>query len=337
MVDKKITIAIDAMGGDDSPFKILKGTEIFLQNNQEVNIVFLGEEDLLNEIIQKKKIRLFNYSIINTENNVEDNDSPSIILRQRKDSSIKKGLELIKDISDSGFVSAGNTGAIMMLSKLTLGMIEGIERPAICSMIPNEKGFSILLDLGANTNCDKKNLFQFALMGYCYYRIINPNINPTLSILNIGIEKNKGKEYLQECMSLINNSFLKSNFLGFIEPNKIFSGESDIMITDGFTGNMIIKTAEGLSTYIMKNIKNIFASSFKNKLAYKIIENDFRFIKDKINPDKYDGAILLGVNGISIKSHGNSNSYAVAQAINRCHKFIINDLNSQIREKLIQS
>ena len=335
MTHKNISIIVDAMGGENSPFKILKGSEIFQKNRDDVKLIYLGNKKLIEEVIEKKKIYIKNYTIIHTDNNINDDDSVSIILRNRKDSSIKKGLELSKDLKLSGFVSAGNTAAIMTLSKLTLGMIEGIDRPAICSLVPNKKNSSILLDLGANINSEAKNLFQFALMAYCYHSIIKPNTNPVISIINIGKEENKGKQHLQECMTLINNSFLKDYFIGFIEPDKMTSGISDIMITDGFTGNIILKTAEGMSNYIMKNIKELFNKSLLNKIAFKIIENDLQIIRDKINPDKYDGAMFLGVNGISIKSHGSSNSYAFSHALERCYKFIKYDINSKIRKQLI--
>jgi len=334
MNQKFITIVVDGMGGDGSPYKVLKGSEIFLQKKNDVKIIFLGNQSIIKETIEKKKISLNNYSILHTDNNINDDDSVSVILRNRKDSSIKKGLELIKNLNSSGFVSAGNTAAIMTLSKLTLGMIEGIDRPAICASFPNKKDFSIILDLGANINSEARNLLQFAIMGFCFHSIIKPNTNPKLSIINIGTEENKGKEQLQECMGLINKSFLKDYFIGFIEADKITSGISDIMITDGFTGNMILKTAEGLSNYIMTNLKSIFLKSLKNKIAYKLIENDLNILRDNINPEKYDGAMLLGVNGISIKSHGSSNPYAFSHAIERCYKFIKHDINSKIRNEL---
>ena len=218
----------------------------------------------------------------------------------------------------------------MILSRLKLGMLEGIDRPAICSNIPNQQDYSLMLDLGANVSSDAKNLFQFALMGFCYHSIFKPHLEPKLSIINIGTEENKGKGYLQEAMDLINNSFLKKYFIGFIEPNKITSGLSDIMITDGYTGNIILKTASGMSNYITDNLKNVFTSSLKNKLSYKMIEKDLNIFRDKINPDRYNGAILIGVNGISIKSHGSASPYAFSYALKKCFNFINNNLNQKI-------
>ena len=193
-----------------------------------------------------------------------------------------------------------------------------------------------MLDLGADITPDANSLFQFSLMGYCYHTIFKPNIDPKLAIINIGTELNKVKEYLQEAMELINNSFLKKYFIGFIEPNKIPTGECDIMITDGYTGNIILKTASGMSNYFTNNLKNVFSLSLKNKIAYKFLQNDLKIFKDNINPDKYNGAIFIGVNGISIKSHGSANEYAFSYAIEKCYKFIKHDINKKIINEMIK-
>ena len=334
MNQNQITIAIDAMGGDDSPYKSLKGIEIFLSKKKNTKIIILGDEELIIKTINEKKLKIENFEIINTLDNITNEDTANTILRNRKDSSINKGLEIVKNTDNSGFVSAGNTAAIMILSRLKLGMIEGIDRPAICSLIPNKKDYSIMLDLGANVSSDPHNLFQFALMGYCYHAIYKANIEPKIGIINIGTEINKGKELLKDASDLINNSFLKNFFIGFLEPDKMTSGQCDIMVTDGYTGNIILKTAEGMSKYITGNLKYVFIRSFFNKIAYKILQKDLKLFRDKINPSKYDGAILLGIDGISIKSHGSSSPYAFSCAIKRCHEFIKNDINLKIRNQL---
>lgn len=329
----QITIAVDVMGGDNSPYKTLKGVEIFLDKHRTTNIVLLGDKDKIAETINSKKLKIFNHEVVDTKQNVLDDDSISTILRNRKDSSIYKGLEIIKGKDNTGFVSAGNTAALMVLTRLIFGMIEGIDRPAICSVIPNEKDFSIMLDLGANVTVDAKNLLQFAIMGFCYHSILKPENNPSLGIINIGTENNKGLEFLQEGFDLINKSFLSKNFIGFIEPNKITSNICDIMICDGYSGNIILKTAEGMSQFITNNLKNVFNKSLINKISYKILENDLKKFKDQINPDKYNGASLIGVNGVSIKSHGSASPYAFSCAIERCYNFIINDINGKIRDR----
>ena len=332
MNQSQITIAVDAMGGDKSPFKALKGVEIFLKRNLDTNIVCFGDKNKILDIIKSKKLNINNIKIINTTENVMDEDNASTILRNRKESSIYKGLESIKGNPNSGFVSAGNTAALMILSRSILGMIEGIDRPAICSIIPNRNDFSLMLDLGANISVEGKNLLQFAIMGYCYHSILKKNKSPKIGIINIGTEDNKGFDYMKDSYNLINKSFLKDFFNGFVEPNKITSGDFDIMVSDGYTGNIILKTAEGMANYISDNLKTVFTKSLSNKLAYKILEKDLNMFKNKINPDKYNGAALIGVNGNSIKSHGSASPLAFSYAIENCLNFISNNLNKKIKD-----
>lgn len=327
------TIAVDVMGGDNSPYKSLKGVEIFQLNNGKVKILLLGDQKKINSALNSYSIKLQNYEIIHTSENINNNDTANTILRKKKDSSIYRGLEIVKNLDSSGFISAGNTAALMILSRLVLGMIEGIDRPAICSIIPNKKDFSVMLDLGANVSVLAKNLFEFAIMGLCYHSILKPKIEPKIGIINIGTENNKGLEFLQETADLINSSFLKKNFIGFVEPSRITSGECDIMISDGYTGNIMLKTAEGMSQFITDNLKKVFTKSILNKFAYKILQNDLKIFKDQINPDKYNGATLIGVNGISVKSHGSASPLAFSYAISRCNSFIKSDFNNKIREK----
>ena len=334
MSNNLITIAIDAMGGEDSPYKCLKGAEIFSSKINNIKIIFIGDKEIIRKSIIDNKIKLNNYDIIHSSDNILDDDSTNTILRNKKESSIFKGLKIVKETNRSGFVSSGNTAAIMILSRLILGMIEGIDRPAICSLIPNKKDYSIMLDLGANVSSDSNSLFQFALMGYCYHTILKNNSDPKIGIINIGTEYNKGKEFLQEACDIINESFLKNFFIGYIEPNKLTSGNCDVIVADGYSGNIILKTAEGMSKYITSNLKQVFVKSIKNKIAYSMIKKDLSKFRDKINPAKYDGAILLGVNGISIKSHGYSSPYAFSYAIERCYNFIKNNINRKIREQL---
>ncbi len=330
MSERQIVIAVDAMGGENSPFKVLKGVEIFLQNEKKTKIVLFGNETQINQNIKKNNLNLFNFEIVNTEDTISDEDNVNTILRSKKNSSIYKGLEFAKNNNYSGFVSSGSTAAIMVLSRLHMGMIDGIDRPAICSLVPNKKNYSLMLDLGANVLVNGANLFQFALMGFCYYSIINKNTKPRIGILNIGTENNKGLEFLQEAADLILASSLKEYFVGFVEPNKITSGDCDIIVSDGYSGNIMLKSAEGISNFITSNLKDIFNKSFINKISYKLIEKDLNKLKNQVNPDIYNGATLIGLNGISVKSHGNANPIAFSYALKQCYDFITNDLNKQI-------
>ena len=330
MSEGQVVIAIDAMGGENSPLKVLQGAEIFLQKEKNTKIIFFGDEIAINQNIKKNNLDIFNFEVVNTTEIITDEDSVNTILRSKKNSSIYKALEFAKNNDNSGFVSSGSTAAIMVLSRLHMGMIHGIDRPAICSLVPNKKNYSLMLDLGANVTVSGSNLFQFALMGFCYYSIINNEIKPKIGILNIGTENNKGLEFLQEAADLILNSFLKDYFIGFIEPNKITSGECDIIISDGYTGNIMLKSAEGISNFITSNLRDIFNKTIVNKIAYKLIEKDLSILKKQVNPDIYNGAILIGLNGISIKSHGSANSVAFSYALKQCHNFITNNLNKKI-------
>ena len=330
MSSRQVTIAIDAMGGDDSPYKSLKGSEIFSNKYPDVRLVLFGDEKEILDCLKIHKIKLKKYELINCNENVLDQDNTNTILRSRKNSSIYKGLKFVKDNKDIGFVSAGNTAALMILSRLILGMIEGVDRPAICSDIPNKKSYSLMMDLGANVHVNADNLMQFALMGHAYFSIIDPKRNPKIGLINIGTENNKGLEFLQEAHDMLSSSSLKDNFLGFLEPNKITNGNCDIILSDGYTGNIILKTAEGLSEFITTNLKEVFTKSLKNKLSYKLLEKDLKIFKNQIDPDEYNGATLLGVNGISVKSHGSANPYAFSCALNKCYEFILNDLNKKI-------
>ncbi len=330
MSERQVVIAVDAMGGENSPYKVLKGIEIFLKKEKKTKFIVFGNEKLIHQTIEKNNLDIFNFEVVNTKDVILDEDNVSTILRTKKNSSIYKALEYCKNNLNSGFVSAGSTAAIMVLSRLHMGMIKGIDRPAICSLVPNKKNYSLMLDLGANVIVSGSNLFQFALMGYCYYSIINRNIKPKIGILNIGTENNKGLEFLQEAADLILSSFLKEYFIGFIEPNKITSGDCDIIISDGYTGNIMLKSAEGISNFIISNLKDIFNKSLFNKISYKLIEKDLNILKNQVNPDIYNGAILIGLNGISIKSHGNANPIAFSHALKQCNNFITNDLNKKI-------
>ena len=330
MSTRQITLAIDAMGGEHSPYKNLKGAEIFSKNKPDVNLKLFGNKNIIEKTLLDNQIKINNYELIDCIENVTDEDNANTILRSRKDSSIYKALKYVKGNKDSGFVSAGNTAALMILSRLILGMIEGVDRPAICSNIPNKNSFSLMMDLGANVYVNADNLMQFALMGYAYFSIIDPKRKPKIGLINIGTENNKGLEFLQEAHNLLSNSFLKKDFLGFIEPNKITHGNCDIILSDGYTGNIILKTAEGLSDFITSNLKDVFKKSLINKLSYKFLEKDLKNFKNQIDPDEYNGATFLGINGISIKSHGGANPYAFSCALNKCYDFILNDLNKKI-------
>ena len=269
MNHNQITIAVDAMGGDNSPEKTIKGCEIFLNTNSNVKLIIFGKKNSIDNNFYNKYSNKI--SFVDCDEIIFDNDKPSTILRTKKESSMRKAIEFIKSKNNIGFVSAGNTGAVTALSKIILGTLPNIKRPAFCSMIPTSKGFCVMLDLGANKESNENQLLQFSIMGHAFARIKNIT-SPKVAILNIGTEEGKGKLYLQEASNLINKSFLKNEFIGFIEPDQITSGKADVIVTDGFTGNIALKTAEGLSKFITDNFKKIFTKNIINNFAYLILK-----------------------------------------------------------------
>ncbi len=331
MNQNQITIAVDAMGGDNSPEKTIKGCEIFLNNNSNVKLIIFGKKNLINNNFLEKYSEMVN--IVHCEEIILDDDKPSYILRSKKESSMRKAIEFIKSKKDIGFVSAGNTGAVTALSKIILGTLNNIKRPAFCSMIPTSKGFCIMLDLGANKESNENQLLQFSIMGHAFAKIKKIS-SPKVAILNIGTEEGKGKGYLQEAYNLINKSFLKNNFIGYIEPDQITSGRADVIVTDGFTGNIALKTAEGLSKFIIENFKKVFTKNIINNIAYLILRRDLKKFSNAVNPTRYNGAMVLGLNGIVIKSHGSATPEAFAQALKNCLEFVKKDINKLIIEEL---
>jgi len=331
MNDIQVNIAIDAMGGDNSPAKVIKGCEIFLNDNKNVNLIIFGNKRLISKHFLKKYSQTV--SFVHCEEIIADDDLPSSVLRSKKDSSMRKAIEYIKYKKNIGFVSAGNTGAVTALSTILLGTLKNIKRPAFCSMIPTSKGFCIMLDLGANKESDENQLMQFSIMGHAFAKTKNIT-NPKVAILNIGTEEGKGKEFLQEAYNLISNSFLSKDFIGYIEPDQITLGTADVIVTDGFTGNIALKTAEGLSNFIMSNFKKVFTRNMINKIAYLMLKKDLAKFSNTVNPNKYNGAMVLGLNSIVVKSHGSANPEAFAQALNNCSEFVKKDINRHIIDEL---
>jgi len=324
-------IAVDAMGGDDSPEKVINGSKLFLDNNKDVKLIIFGDK----KKIDSKFLQIYKdfVEFIHCEEVIYDRDKPSSVLRSKKDSSMRKALEYIKLNPKTGFVSAGNTGAVTALSKIIIGTLENIKRPAFCSMIPTYKGFSVMLDLGANKESNENHLLQFSIMGHAFAKINNIS-KPKIAILNIGTEEGKGKEYLQEAYNLISNSFLNEDFIGFIEPDHITSGNADVIVTDGFTGNISLKTAEGFSKFMTDNFNKVFTKNFINNLAYLILKKDLKKFNETVNPINYNGAMVLGLNSVVVKSHGSANSQAFAVALKNCLNFLRCNINMLIIEEL---
>ncbi len=326
-----VKIAVDAMGGDNSPKKVIEGIEISLKKNKKNYFYIYGDENLLNKEISKTKL-VKNYSeIINTKDIILDDESPLTAAKGGKNSSMWKTIESLKEKKTDISISAGNTGALLVISRLLLKTIEGISKPALAALWPNKNNMNVVLDLGANIECDKKNLCDFASMGSALFKSLFEGERPKVALLNVGLEEHKGNDVLKKTYAVLKNNKVKNfNFTGYIEGNHIMDGNVDVIVTDGFTGNIALKTAEGTANFITKGLKNSL-----NKLSILISFYSLKKFKEKLDPRKYNGAIFLGLESPVVKSHGGTDSIGFAHSINVCNKIVNANLIAKIKSNLI--
>ena len=336
---KIISIAIDAMGGDDSPDKIIKGIKIFLDINKSKNdfrLNIFGREDQIKNHLKKNDINSDLIKIFDTKNFVSDNEKPLTAVKNSKNTSmwncIQHQLEGKSDIS----LSAGNTGVLLVVSRMILKMINNVNKPALAGLWPNQKGMNVVLDLGANIECNDQNLIDFAELGSALYKSLFPNDLPKVSLLNVGSEEMKGTEMLKTASKRLRDLSSEDNFIynGYIEGNNIMTGESNVIITDGFTGNIALKTAEGTAKFITKNLKETLSENLFTKISLIFSYFSLKKFKEKLDPRKYNGAIFLGLNGPVVKSHGGTDALGFCNSIELCYKIIKGDLMTKIKKNL---
>ena len=338
-MNKKITIAIDAMGGENSPDKILKATDLFLKKNPSKDDFILnlfGNERIIKEKIENLKIPLKNIIITHTESVISDEDTPLTAIKNSKNTSMWNCIQS-QIIGDSDIsLSAGNTGVLLVISRMILKMMDKVNKPALAGLWPNENGMNVVLDLGANIECNEDNLIDFAELGSALYKSIFPDDRPVVSLLNIGSEEIKGTEILKNAFKKLNSLSSDNNFKfnGYIEGNKIMSGESNVIVTDGFTGNIALKTAEGTAKFITDNLKRSLTENLLSKLSLIFSYFSLQKFKKKLDPRKYNGAIFLGLNGPVVKSHGGTDYIGFYHSIDLCYKIIKGNLMLQIKKNL---
>jgi glycerol-3-phosphate acyltransferase PlsX len=336
---KIITIAIDAMGGDNSPDKTIEGVSFFLKKNFRNNDFLLnlfGDEDKIKKKLKKYKISSKSIKIIHTESVVSDEETPLTAVKNSKNTSmwncIKSQLDGDSDIS----LSAGNTGVLLVVSRMILKMMDKVSKPALAGLWPNQNGLNVVLDLGANIECDDKNLVDFAELGSALYKSLFPDEKPKVSLLNIGSEEIKGTEMLKNAHKNLKNLSGDNNFIfnGYIEGNTIMSGNSNVIVTDGFTGNVALKTAEGTARFITTNLKKALTENLFTRISLIFSYFSLKKFKNKLDPRKYNGAIFLGLNGPVVKSHGGTDSLGFYYSIDLCYKIIKGNLMTQIKNNL---
>ncbi len=335
---KKITIAIDAMGGENAPSKNIQGLGIFLKKNKtnDFLIQLYGDKEKIEKELFLQKIKSENILIIHTEAVVSDEETPLTAIKNSKNTSmwnsVKAQIEGNADIS----LSAGNTGVLFVISKMILKMMKDVSKPALAGLWPSKKGMSVVLDLGANIECDEKNLIDFTEMGAALFKSIFPNIKPYVALLNIGSEEIKGTEVLKKTYVELRKLSNEKNFLfnGYIEGNNIMDGDSNVIVTDGFTGNIALKTAEGTAKFVIDNLKKSLTENIMSKLSLIFSYFSLKKFKSKLDSRKYNGAIFLGLNGPVVKSHGGTDAVGFYYSIDLCYRIIKGNLMDQIKNNL---
>ena len=341
-MSKKISIAIDAMGGDNSPDKTIAGIKIFLdkyKTKDDFVLNIFGKEKEIKNIINKYKISSNQINIINSNLVVSDEEKPLTAVKNSKNTSMWNCIQHQLDGKSDISLSAGNTGVLLVISRMILKMINDVNKPALAGLWPNENGMNVVLDLGANIECSDQNLVDFAELGSALFKSLFPNEKPKVSLLNVGSEEMKGTEMLKIASQRLRNLSNQDNFIyqGYIEGNNIMSGISNVIVTDGFTGNVALKTAEGTAKFITNNLKKNLTESIFSKISLLFSYFSLKKFKDKLDPRKYNGAIFLGLNGPVVKSHGGIDSIGFYHSIDLCYKIIKGNLMSQIRKNLNHS
>ncbi len=338
-MNKKITIAIDAMGGDNAPEKTIQGVKYFLDKNKSKDdfcLILFGDKIKIKDQINKFNLGDDKIKIVHTEAAVSDYETPLTAIKNSKNTSmwncVKSQIDGESDIS----LSAGNTGVLLVISRMILKMMNEVSKPALAGIWPNKTGMNVVLDLGANIDCNEQNLIDFSELGSALYKSLYPELKPVVSLLNIGSEEIKGTETLKKAFNKLKTLSDENNFIfkGYIEGNKLMEGESNVIVTDGFTGNIALKTAEGTAKFITDSLKESLTSNLLSKLSLIFSYFSLKKFKSKLDPRKYNGAIFLGLNGPVVKSHGGTDAEGFYYSIDLCYKIIKGDLMKQIKINL---
>ena len=325
-----ITIALDVMSGDNGPAPAILGSIKTLQSIDDLRVDLVGDQDIINQTLESIDMSLRErITIIHTKEFIKMDEDILSAIRNKKQSSMRLSINRVKNNEAHACVSAGNTGALMSLSKIILKTIDGIDRPAICTSLPTKKKFMQVLDLGANIECNAQNLYQFAVMGSSVVKSLEISDNPRVGLLNIGAEEFKGRDEIKLAADLLNKSNI--NYVGFVEGNGMFSGDYDVIVTDGFTGNIALKSIEGVAGMIKHFIKSEYNKNLYNKLSAIVSLPVMKGVKKKMDPRVYNGASFLGLNGIVIKSHGSADDFSYSNAIQTAYYESKNNLLANIK------
>ncbi len=322
------------MGGDHAPKVVIQGAARAYKNDHQLRFIFFGDEVKIARYVKTASLPDAVYTVHHAPDAIASDTRPSVALRQGKQSSMHLAIQSVRDQRADGIVSGGNTGALMVLAKHILKTLPGIARPAITGFIPTPTTDTVLLDLGANIECSPRHLFEFALMGEAFCRITMGKTNPSIAILNVGSEDTKGHETLRQAAASIRDSDLNDQFIGFIESNHVIEGKADVVVTDGFTGNVMLKAIEGTGRFFSGEIRAAFSQSWSGKLVAPLALLALRPMRQRLDPNAHNGGMLVGLNGVVIKSHGGSNAKGFAAAIRVAANVIRSGINERITEHM---
>ena len=328
-----VTVCVDAMGGDNAPYEIVKGAIAAVNENEKVKVVFTGQEAAIAAELSKYTYDKNRVETVNAEEVIDPNEPPVLAIRKKKDSSIVKGLELVKEKKCDAFLSAGSSGAVLAGGQVIVGRIKGVERPPLAPLIPTKKGVSLLIDCGANVDARSSHLVQFAKMGSIYMENVMGVKNPRVAIVNIGAEEEKGNALVKETFPLL-KSCPDINFVGSIEARDIPEGDADVIVCEAFTGNVILKMYEGVASALIGIIKEGLLSSFISKIGALLVKKTLKSTLKGFSLEDYGGAPLLGLNGLVIKTHGSSKSVEVKNSVLQVITFMEQDINGKIKDQL---
>jgi glycerol-3-phosphate acyltransferase PlsX len=326
-----ITLALDAMGGDKAPGIVLKGADISRKRHPNCRFLLFGDERRIGPILKRFPKLRARCEIRHTEEAVAADEKPSTALRRGKRTSMRLAIDAVQSGEAAGVVSAGNTGALMAMAKFVLRTAPGIDRPAIAGFFPSKRGEMVMLDLGANIECSASNLVQFATMGAAFARIVLGIRRPTVGLLNVGTEEVKGHDSIREAAQILRDTpNLPMEFVGFVEGTDLGTGRADVFVTDGFTGNIALKTIEGTARFYTENLRAAFKRSVFSRLGYLLARPALMSLRRRLDPRSYNGALFVGLNGVVVKSHGGADAIGFASAISVAYDMAEGEFNSHM-------
>jgi phosphate acyltransferase len=328
-----IKIAVDGMGSDNAPHSEVLGS-VQAAKEYGVHVILVGKEAVLSPLMKDAGANGLAIEIRNASQVVLMDEQPTVALRKKRDSSIRIAADAVREGVASGLVSAGNTGAIMAISKMVFGVVPGVDRPALATVMPTLTGHAVLLDVGANVACKPHHLVQFALMGHLFSKKIVGIANPRVGLLSVGEEESKGNELTKEVYQILKRTHL--NFIGNVEGRDIYNGRADVIVCDGFTGNVALKTSEGLIEAVLKLLKDELSSNLQAKLGALLSQQSFKRLKKRLDYSEHGGAPLIGLRGVSIICHGRSSSNAIKNAIRVAKEYAENQVNAKLEFELNQ-